>query len=273
MRRWLLFLPLLLSGVPSCKQPPLHIESRGRGPAIVFIHGGLLDSRIWDAELAFFSGQYLAVRYDLRGSGKSPKAKEKYSHVEDLANVLDSVGADSAHLVGLSFGGRIAIDFALTYPERTRSLVLLAPGLSGYTFSTEHEHRLHQLFVDTTVDGFTKKWLSDPYMAPAMENTRLAPWLRMLTAENARKRLTGPAEAAADWPRPEAALRLKSLAPPVLLFVGDRDVPDVKKIAELLEAQVPRTRVIHLPGVGHLVHLEAPQPFAETTARFLKALP
>lgn len=109
-------------------------ESSGEGPAVVFLHPGLWDRRVWDGQVGVFSESNHVVRYDLRGYGRSsrPEPGASYSHVDDLAALMDAVGFDSAALIGNSMGGRVAIDFALTHPARLGALVLAAPALSGF---------------------------------------------------------------------------------------------------------------------------------------------
>ena len=112
----------------------LAAEVRGTGAPVVFLHAGVADRRMWQAELAALAaaGGYRGVAYDRRGFGESLHADERYSHVADLAAVLDATaGGAPAVLVGCSQGGRIAIDAALALPERVRALVLVAPAISG----------------------------------------------------------------------------------------------------------------------------------------------
>ena len=96
---------------------------------MVFLHPGLWDSRVWDEQFGVFSRTYRVLRYDLRGYGRSsrPEPGKPYSHVADLAAVMDAAGVDRAAMIGNSMGGRVAIDFALTYPGRVAALILAAP--------------------------------------------------------------------------------------------------------------------------------------------------
>ena len=115
----------------------LYYEDCGRGPVVVLIHGGNTDRRMWDAEFDGFSQRFRVVRYDVRGFGRSRGRAVPYASHEDLKALLDSLGVARADLVGLSLGGRIAIDFALQHPDRVRRLVLAGPGLSGFPWSND----------------------------------------------------------------------------------------------------------------------------------------
>ena len=106
-------------------------DVRGAGPTVVLLHGGILDRRMWDYEAGAWSSRFRVVRYDLRGHGRSADIGAPYSASDDLAAVLDAVGAPRAHLVGLSKGGSVALDFALTHPNRVDRLVLAGAFPSG----------------------------------------------------------------------------------------------------------------------------------------------
>jgi pimeloyl-ACP methyl ester carboxylesterase len=119
------------SGFAEVNGTRLYYESAGEGPAVVLVHGGLVDSRLWDAQVGPLSKRLRVVRYDLRGFGRSADAHAPFSHLEDLRALLDFLKIERASLVGLSLGGIIAADFALEHPERVDRLVLVGPGLRG----------------------------------------------------------------------------------------------------------------------------------------------
>ena len=94
------------SGLAEIDGGALAWESAGEGPDVVFLHPGLWDSRVWDQQFGVFSKTYHVVRYDLRGYGRSsrPEPGKPYSHVDDLAAVMDAADVDAAALVGNSMG-------------------------------------------------------------------------------------------------------------------------------------------------------------------------
>src|SRR5690242_11079340 len=105
-------------------------ESAGEGEPLVFLHGGLLDGRMWDDQLPFFAQRHHAIRYDMRGTGRSEIESSAELHIpyQDLAHFLQALDIPRASLVGLSGGARAAIDFAIAYPARVQRLVLVSPG-------------------------------------------------------------------------------------------------------------------------------------------------
>src|SRR5262249_35833275 len=113
----------------------LYYEIAGEGEPVVLLEGGQLDRRMWDDQFAAFSRKYRVIRFDVRGFGSSAARSGPYHSHEDLFALLEYLHIPSAHLVGLSLGGRIAIDLALTHPEKVLTLVLAGPGLSGFPWS------------------------------------------------------------------------------------------------------------------------------------------
>ena len=126
----------------------LYYETDGKGPALVLIHAGFLDSRMWDSQFPSYSKSYKTIRYDVRGFGRSSIAKEKFSDHTDLRALLTHLNVARAAIIGVSNGGRIALDFAVEYPERVQSLILVSPGVSGYKVSGPEEERLWNEFEE-----------------------------------------------------------------------------------------------------------------------------
>ena len=122
------------SGYLEVNKTRLYYEISGSGDPIVFIHGGFCDLRVWDDQFHTFTRDYKAIRYDLRGYGKStlPILKEGYKHQDDLKALLVYLGIPKAHICGQSLGGAIAVDFVLSYPEMCKSLIVLGPWIFGY---------------------------------------------------------------------------------------------------------------------------------------------
>jgi pimeloyl-ACP methyl ester carboxylesterase len=250
----------------------LFYEAKGTGPTIVLIHGGQLDCRIWDDQFAALARDFHVIRYDVRGYGGSPRPELLYSDVNDLVGLLDYLDVKKGHVVGLSLGGRIAIDFALTHPTRVESLTLAGPGLSGYDppGSTESDLRMWGIVKAARDEGPIKAielWLNDPLMVPAMEQSRLAPRLRRLARENAHCWLENPI--LQRPPRPSSVDRLGEIRVPTLLILGDRDVPQVKATVETLAKGIGHAQKAVIQDAGHMVNMEKPEEFNDAVLKFL----
>src|SRR6478672_2990722 len=131
----------------------LHYEITGSGSPIVLLHEGIVDSRSWAKVVPLLAPHHTVVTYDQRGYGRSPRPDAPYSLVEDLAWVLDAAGFDRAALVGTSRGGRIAIDFTLTHPERVAALVMVASALSGHRFELDVSEEIERRWDEAESSG------------------------------------------------------------------------------------------------------------------------
>src|SRR4051794_29903296 len=111
-------------GFADVNETQLYYEVAGAGDPLVFVHGHTLDTRMWDDQFALFAERYRVLRYDLRGYGRSASPPDRpYSHSDDLMALLTRFDMAPATLVGLSLGGLVVVDFAVTYPDAIRALV------------------------------------------------------------------------------------------------------------------------------------------------------
>lgn len=250
----------------------LHYELQGDGFPVVLLHGGLLDLRVWDGQVGPLARHFTLLRYDLRGFGKTEAPAGPYAPYEELAALLDRFSMDRVHVIGHSLGGRIALDFALAWPERVSCLVLVAPGINGAPPSPE-EYAWYATIVGSGKGleprAIAEAWLGSDYLAAAMARPELAPVVRQWALDN-----LGGLKPGANSPRalePAAYGRLEELRMPTLVVVGDRDNPAMRRNAEALARRVPAPTLVTLPGVGHLPHLERPADFNRAVLDYLLA--
>lgn len=252
----------------------LYYEAAGSGQAVVFIHGFTLDTRMWDDQFRPLAQHFRAIRYDMRGFGKSAlPTDEPYSHTEDLKALLDRLAVSQAYLVGLSKGGAVALDFALTYPRRVRALVLIDTVLGGFQWSAESSARDDLVWQHARAGGIAaakESWLSHPLFVPTQRQSAVAARLAQIVDTYSGWHFVN------DNPErglePPAAQRLADLSMPVLAMVGEHDIPDFRQITDLICQQVPQARKVVIPGVGHMANMEAPQPVTEAMLAFLTKL-
>src|SRR5688572_299700 len=129
--------------VPGAK---LYYEAAGDGPQVVLIHAGVAHLRMWDAQVAAWRDRHRVIRYDTRGFGRTLTQDVPYSNRADLAAVMDHLGVEKAHILGLSRGAMIALDFAVEQPGRAKSLVWVAGGLRG--FEPDEDSRLAAMWPE-----------------------------------------------------------------------------------------------------------------------------
>lgn len=259
------------SGFADVPGGKLYYEMAGEGPAVVLIHGGQLDSRMWDDQFALLAPHYRVIRYDVRGFGKSPAPTRVYADEEDLLGLLAALKVERVTIIGLSLGGRIAIDFALAHPEKVRAIVPVAPGLSGFNFSPDPDDwPTLEAAQAGDWDKVADIWLKSGYMAPAMENPKIAQRVRQLALENAHQILDN--FTLERRLKPPAVERLPEVRVPTLIVVGSRDVNDIHEIAGLLYARIPSAKEIVLAGAGHMINLEKPAEFNNAILDYLRQL-
>jgi len=255
----------------------LYYETSGKGPALVLIHAGFLDSRMWDTQFQLFSENYRVIRYDVRGFGKSDVARTKFSDYKDLRVILDHLGAQTASLVGVSNGGRIASDFAVEYPSLVDHLVLVSPGMSGYKFSGPEEEKMWEEFdkqmkpqedadregrARDAVEMDVNAWASAQTPANRERITEIAMDNFHVHAENPWK-LQVP-------PEPRTFHRLSQIRIPTLLIIGDRDVPAQILMVDNIHSHIPGSKKVLIPGADHIVNMSRPDEFNRTVLEFLR---
>lgn len=251
----------------------LHYEVAGQGQPLVLVHSGGFDRRLWDEQYTTFANHYQVLRYDVRGHGESPPPTKPYSDADDLYSLLQWLQVEKAHLVGLSLGGRIILDFALAHPVMVASLILVAPDVSGYAYSAEFTQNFIRIVTSIEQDDGTPAgdlWLQSPLFVPAMENPAVAHKLRSIARENARCWFINPLLRRDLFVVPSAVQRLAEIHTPTLLIVGDRHTPDVQNQAQLLETGIAGIKKVVIPGAGHIVNMEKPQEFNSILLDFLR---
>ncbi len=110
-------------------------DVHGEGPAVVLLHAGVADSRMWEPQLRSFTSSHTVLRVDLPGFGRSPFESKLVSYRGAVREALDVAGIDRAAVVGVSLGGNRALDLALESPERVSALVLVGAGLPDHDWS------------------------------------------------------------------------------------------------------------------------------------------
>jgi pimeloyl-ACP methyl ester carboxylesterase len=247
---------------------------KGSGTPIVLLHGALSDSRTWKNQIAELSENFHVVAWDAPGCGHSSDPPETYSltdYAECLASLIEHLELDRPHILGLSFGGGLALEFYRIYPKIPGSLILVSAyaGWAGSLPAREVEERLQNglkqsemppeevvkiwiptLFTDSTPDDVVKE------SARIMSDFHPAGMRTMLRAF-AKADLNG---------------MLPEIVVPVLLLYGDTDQRSPLHIAQKLHSGIPSSKLVVLEGVGHVVHSEAPEKFNTAVREFLVSI-
>lgn len=260
------------SGFAEVNGARLAYDSTGTGPALVLLHGHILDRRQWDDQLADFAQHYRVVRYDARGFGQSTDPGEPFSHHEDLRGLMTALDIKHAALIGCSGGGAACIDFALTYPALTDALILVDSALNGVPFPSDPPPLLLQMQeamarndLDAAVEYGLQLWTDGP-RRPADVNPAVRERTRQMMTELWSRQQTGAENQPAQ---PPAAERLAELAVPTLAIVGSADNSFIHQIADLVAAKAPGARKVVIDDAGHHPNMEHHQKFNALVLEFL----
>jgi pimeloyl-ACP methyl ester carboxylesterase len=248
----------------------LFYESAGKGKNIVLLHDGMVNNKIWDEQFPLLSKTYRVVRYDRRGYGKSSDPETKFSNISDLNQLFIQLKIDEAIIFGMSSGGRLSIDFILTYPEKVSGLVLVGAVVSGFGYTshmnTRGGHFDPQKMTDPVkVNEYFIK--DDPYEIYS-ENTAAKEKVMKLLPFFARQ------NSVPTQPATKVAVRsLSEIKVPALILVGEYDIPDVHAHAGVINAGIANSKREIIPRSGHLIPIEQPALFNEAIIAFLNKLP
>lgn len=248
----------------SCNGVDLWYEEAGQGSPLVFIHGHTLTAALWDDQWPVLARRFRTVRLDLRGHGRSSAPGSGYSSADfaaDILGLLDHLGIARACLVGLSLGGRVALQVALSAPQRVSALVLIDSALDGFAFSAEFRDTIRRLRESARRAGLRyaldNVWLPSPLFACAIADPALCARLRDMVFQ-----FSGM-EYLHDQPAPRPSLRqidrLGEIQAPTLVVVGQDDGEDLQRIADALARGIAGAERAVIAGCGHLPPLEQPE--------------
>jgi pimeloyl-ACP methyl ester carboxylesterase len=246
----------------------LHVEHAGAGPAVVLIHAGVADRRMWDPQWAAWQTRFALTRLDLRGFGRSGPSVGSFSHAGDVAAALDRAGIDRACVVGSSFGALVALDLAAARPERITRLVLADAPLPGYGWSQEmrgffaaEEATLEVGDLEAATEVNVEFWVGS-----ASEAVKAAIGEQQLNAFRLQADDEGDDSLLTD----DLPGGLATLDVPTLVLTGAEDKADFQAIADQLAATLPLARRAMVAGAGHLPSLEQPAAFDAIVLPFLE---
>ncbi|HVS32335.1 MAG TPA: alpha/beta hydrolase [Thermoanaerobaculia bacterium] len=242
----------------------LYYEVAGDGPAVILLHGGWLHSQQWDDQFSLLTRNYRVVRYDRRGAGRSALGDSAFAHYEDLAALLEGLGIERAHLIGLSAGGQVALDFALTHPHTVLSLVVGASPLAGYDVGKEFTEGSRGVAAAAAAENLQlthdRMWAFAPFRVASMM-PRVRQRLNAMILQQNTWPVSRPNAPRSKPLDPPPASRLAELRVPTLIVVGDGEMPALKKEAEFIANSIPGARLVTVKNAGHFVNLEQPAKY------------
>ena len=253
-------------------EPPIAYEVEGRGPAVVFLHGIGGNRTNWYGQLAALGDSYAAVTWDARGYGDSGQGHGPLrfgDFADDVVRLLDHLGAERAHVVGLSMGGMIAQDLAGRAPDRVATLVLAdsSPGFGSAPEAAREEFLAQRL---APLD----RGLTPADIAPDLVGALVSP----KASEAVRAQLQASMAALRSEPYRQALHAIVTtdfrdvlgrLRVPVLVLVGEEDQVTPPSASRFLAREIPGAELVTIPDAGHLTNLEQPAAFDRALRAFL----
>ncbi len=255
----------------------MYYEVHGKGEPLVFIVGLGASTTQSFLDIPAFSDDYKIVLFDNRGAGRSDAPPSPYSMemlANDTAGLLDAIGIGDAHIMGRSMGGMIAQHFALQYPERVKSLVLMATDCGGPHYTSDREY--DRYFADTkrmqalTIEERYKEQMPWLVSQEFIDNN---PEIVKESIEKSMEYPTSPQGFAGQMKAIEGHdtyERLAEIKAPTLIIHGEADRVNPVENARILASRIPGAELVILKNMRHLFMLEAKEETNRVILDFLK---
>ena len=246
-------------------------DEAGRGDCVALIHGHPFDRTLWEPQVAALRDDFRVLAPDLRGFGESPVtlgAVTMREYAADIEGLLDDLGITRAAIVGLSMGGLVAMELAVSWPERYWAIGLVATTVEPVT----PQERATRLERADAVERDGLPVLVD-YMHTGVHGPACPPAIRERV--DAMMSKAPPAGAAAALrgraKRPDYRPRLAGLDIPALVCSGSADPWSDRAVTAQIAGCLKHPEVLVIDSVGHLPNLEAETQFNRALRAFLRA--
>ena len=268
---------LAQSGTVQANGQDLYYELHGEGPPLVLLMGIGYDSSLWTlAQVPVLSTQFQVILVDNRDAGRSSNARHPYTiadMADDLAGLLDALEIQRSHLLGLSMGGMIALEFALRHGDRLDRLVVTGTGAAPARSAVDPIQIWSWVKAnDSTGEVFGGQQFVSLFSTAFLRNHEAVRDTAELMASNPYPMSPEAYGRQADAYRQFDALdRLAAITAPTLVVVGEQDLLTPPWIAQEVAEAIPDARfeVIRGHGSSHLVPIECPDEFNRLVSGFL----
>ena len=258
----------------------LYFEETGSGTPIIFVHEFAGDYRSWEQQLRHFGQRYRAIAYNARGYPPSdvPEGVASYSQAraaDDIASVLDHLGIDRAHVVGLSMGGFATLHFGFRHPGRARSLTVAGCGYGAEPESREKFRAEASVIADFLrregMAAFAERYAVGPTRVQ-FENKDPRGFAEF-KAHLAEHSAPGSANTQLGCQRERPSLydlvgEMQRLTVPTLILTGDEDWPCLNP-GILMKRNIASAALVTMANCGHAINLEAPVEFNRHVREFV----
>jgi pimeloyl-ACP methyl ester carboxylesterase len=253
----------------------LYYQVQGQGDPLVFVHGLGSSHRDWQRQVDYFAARYRVITLDLRGHGQSDKPRGRYrveQFAADLARLIALPGNGPAHIVGLSLGGMVALELAVSRPELVRSLTVVNSGPEMPRGRWRDRLKVwFMLFLRTLIvrlrgmrqlgETLASRLLPEPSQSD-LRQTFVQRW-----SENDPRAYLASMWALRRW---SVADRLAEIRCPTLVIAADMDYTPLA-YKQAYAAKLARAEVACIPHSRHLTPIDQPEAFNQQLERFLSA--
>lgn len=248
-----------------------YYELSGHGPVVTLLHGFALDGRMWADQVPDLAEHYRVLVPDLRGFGRSQAIDTPYPQAADVAELLRALGISRTHVVGLSMGGGVAVDFVLACPEQVASLVLVDAVMPGFHRSdTATAAQLEELAKTAGVDAAISRLLSNPLLDGTRRRPAVFEKVSAIVSGYHGGRWLGTTPT--RYGCADIVGRLRDIRAPSLVIVGEHDIPDFHAMADAYAAGIAGARKVVIPTAGHMSNMDEPDQFNQVLLRFLETV-
>jgi len=246
-------------------------QRKGRGQELVLLHGALSDSRVWGSQIDELSKDFSVIAWDNPGCGLSEDPPDTFrlkDFADCLALFIKKIKLDHPHILGLSFGSGLALEFYHHYPTIPKTLILVS-AYAGWAGSLPPEivrERLRQGIRQSALPPreVVAEWIptlfNDSVPRKVVEET--ASIMSDFHANGMRVMLSAFAEA-------DLREMLSTIKIPTLLIYGDQDKRSPLNVAKELHENIPSSKLIIIPGVGHVINIEKPDEFNKEVRKYI----
>ncbi len=235
---------------------------------IIFLHGFTLDHRQWLNQLDYFGRGRRVIAIDAMGHGRSDAPESGYSRadrVEHLHRLVEALGIEKYHLVGLSMGGTTAIGLALRCGERLKSLTLASTAAAGWRGSSKVS-LVDRLAREKGLEAARRKWKQITLAYYKSEHEQIKHQMEEMIDSFSGAVWLDPMRG--KYPREHDLERVHEIMTPTMIIVGALDRIFVP-LAHTLAEQIPYSRLYVYDKVGHMVNMEQPDRFNRDLEAFL----
>jgi pimeloyl-ACP methyl ester carboxylesterase len=247
-------------------------ERVGEGPPVVFVHGVASDGRWWQPQLAALADEFTVVAWDEPGAGRSSNVPADFS-LEDYANclaaVIEALALGPAHVAGLSWGGTVVQELYRHHPGLVATLILIDTYAGWKGSLPEEEVRARVAGLRQTLAAPAAEFdPTPPGLFAGDPPVEFLPLLKEITAAVRPESLGTQLSLMADADQRDL---LPRIAVPTLLIWGELDVRSPLSVAHQFQQEIPDTKLVVIPGAGHVSNLEQPELFDEAVREFCRA--